>query len=162
MLHNLSFNCSKCAVLHFWCNNKSTAQYFLNNNNIESTELIKDLGIMISTDLSWSAHCNMVVSRDYKQLGLIRRSFTTNCTLTKKQLYISLVRSQLMYCSQISRGPSLAKSSTIFGIWALYSMIFHIPAYFRLYFKYSRYSCIFHISIGFLNIPLHPIHVLFI
>ena len=51
------------------------------------------------------------------------------------------------------RGPSLAKSSTIFGIWALYSMIFHIPAYFRLYFKYSRYSCIFHNSIGFLNIP---------
>ena len=108
VLHNLSFNCSRCAVLHFWCNNNSTAQYFLNNNNIESTELIKDLGIMISTDLSWSAHCNMVVSRAYKQLGLIRRSFTTNCTLTKKQLYISLVRSQLMYCSQIWR-PNLVQ-----------------------------------------------------
>ena len=30
-----------------------------------------------------------------------------------------------------SGGLSLEKSSTIFGIWALYSKIFHIPAYFN-------------------------------
>ena len=97
----LSFNCVKCAVLHFWCNNNSTAQYLLNNNIIDSNESIKDLGIMITSDLSWSTQFNMVVSRAYKQLGLIRHSFKTNCIPVKKKLYISLVRSQLMYCSQI-------------------------------------------------------------
>jgi len=34
---------------------------------------------MIASDLSWSTHCNMVVSREYKQLGLVlslqRRNF---------------------------------------------------------------------------------------
>ena len=53
----------------------NTAQYLLNNNIIDSRESIKDLGIMITSDLSWSTHCNMVVSRAYKQLGLIRCSF---------------------------------------------------------------------------------------
>ena len=45
----------------------------------------------------------MITSRAYKQLGLIRRIFTTNCVSAKKQLYISLVRSQLLYCSQVWR-----------------------------------------------------------
>jgi len=73
--NNLLFNCPKSAVLHFWSN--SSILIFLNNNIIDSRESIKDFGITIS----WSTHCNMVVSRAYKQLGLICRSFTTNCTL---------------------------------------------------------------------------------
>ena len=85
---NLSFNCVKCAVLHFWCSNNNTAQYLL-NNIIDSRESIKDLGIMITSDLSWSTHCNMVVSRAYKQLGLIHRSFKTTSIPVKKKLYIS-------------------------------------------------------------------------
>jgi len=48
---------------------------------------IKDLGIMITSDLSWSTNCKMVVSRAYKQLGLIRRSFKTNCISVKKKSY---------------------------------------------------------------------------
>ena len=56
---------------------------------------------MITSNLSWSNHCNMITAKAYKQLGLIRRSFTTNCISAKKQLYISLVRSQLLYCPQI-------------------------------------------------------------
>jgi len=35
--------------LHFWSNNQTTAQYLL-NNNIDSRESIKDLGIMITSD----------------------------------------------------------------------------------------------------------------
>ena len=58
---------------------------------------------MITSNLSWSNQCNMITAKAYKQLGLIRRSFTTNCVSAKTQLYISLVRSQLLYCSQIWR-----------------------------------------------------------
>ena len=39
---------------------------------------------------------------------LIRRTFHTNCIITKMKLYLSLVRSQLMYCSQLWR-PNLIK-----------------------------------------------------
>ena len=98
---SLSFNCSKSAVIHFWCNHETPAKYLLNNDYIETRDSIKDLGVMITSNLSWSNHCNMITAKAYKQLGLIRRSFTTNCVSAKKQLYISLVQSQLFYCSQI-------------------------------------------------------------
>ena len=45
----------------------------------------------------------------YKKLGLLRRSLCyNNSTSTKKRLYVSLIRSQLLYCSQIWR-PYLRK-----------------------------------------------------
>ena len=94
---SLSFNCSKSVVIHFWCNHETPAKYLLNNNYIETRDSIKDLGVMITSNLSWSNHCNMITAKAYKQLGLIRRSFTTNCVSAKKQLYISLVCSQLLY-----------------------------------------------------------------
>ena len=58
---------------------------------------------MIPRSLHWFA-----TARAYKILGLIRRTFHTNCIITKMKLYLSLVRSQLMYCSQLWR-PSLIK-----------------------------------------------------
>ena len=42
---------------------------------------------------------------------MIRRTFRVNCIEAKKQLYISLVRSQMMYCSQIWR-PQLIRDIT--------------------------------------------------
>jgi len=57
---NLLFNCPKSAVLYFWSNNNyNIAQYLLNNNIIDSRELIR---IMITSNLSWFTHCNMAVS----------------------------------------------------------------------------------------------------
>ena len=94
---------SKSAVLHFWCKQETPAKYLLNNNHIEMRDSIKDLGVLITSDLSWSSHCNMITFKAYKQLDLTRRSFTTNCVSAKKQLYISLVRSQLLYYSQVWR-----------------------------------------------------------
>ena len=44
---------------------------------------LKDLGIMITSELSWTSHCNMITSRAYKQLGLICSIFTANCISAK-------------------------------------------------------------------------------
>ena len=79
----LSFICSKSAVLHFWCHHETSAKYLLNNNYIEARDSIKDLGIMITSELSWTSHCNMITSRAYKQLGLICSIFTANCISAK-------------------------------------------------------------------------------
>ena len=50
-----------------------------------------------------------ILSRTYKTRNLIRRSFSTgHSPQTKKILYLSLVYSQLTYCSQIWR-PHLLK-----------------------------------------------------
>ena len=45
-------------------------------------------------------------------LGLLQRTFSTQCPNAKKQLYLTLVRSQLIYCSQLWR-PFLIKDIMI-------------------------------------------------
>ena len=67
-----------------------------------------DLGVHFSADLSWSHHISIITAKAYKMLGLLRRSFTCNVLSVRKRLYISLVRSQLSYGSQVWR-PSLIK-----------------------------------------------------
>ena len=53
---------------------------------------------------SWSHHIAKITSKAYKILGLLRRTFSSSSDITtKKRLYISLVRSQLLYGSQIWR-----------------------------------------------------------
>ena len=54
-------------------------------------------------------HIAQISSKAYRILGLLRRTFSaTNSITTRKSLYISLVRSQLLYGSQIWR-PVLIK-----------------------------------------------------
>ena len=76
---------------------------------IQVADCHRDLGILMSCDLKWCHHLNFISSRAYKILGLIRRSFSSRLPLpSKKKLYLSLVRSQLTYASQIWR-PNLLK-----------------------------------------------------
>ena len=66
----------------------------------------------MSCDLKWSNHLKHIPVQAYKVLGLIRRSFSSGLHISaKKNLYLSLVRSQLTYGSQIWR-PHLLKDIT--------------------------------------------------
>ena len=108
----LLFNESKCTLLSFSSNDYSSPNifpYYINNCEITSCTHHKDLGITMSCDLSWSMHIAQISSKAYRILGLLRRTFSaTNSITTRKSLYISLVRSQLLYGSQIWR-PVLIK-----------------------------------------------------
>ena len=109
----LSFNELKCFLLSIQSKhppNSSTTlsqsnhTYFINGHPVNSCNQHKDLGILISHDLSWSNHLVQITSQAYKKLGLLRRTLcSTNSITTKKILYLSLVRSQLVYCSQVWR-----------------------------------------------------------
>ena len=58
----------------------------------------------MSYDLFWSKHIAQISSKAYRILSLPGGTFwATNNITTKKSLYISLVRSQLLYGSQILR-----------------------------------------------------------
>jgi len=101
---NLNFNAAKCALLQFSSGCPPTAfNYILNGDLISAQETHRDLGIIVSSDLSWREHMNLKYSiHSIKTLNLIRCSFSTgHSPQAKKILYLSLVHSQLTYCSQI-------------------------------------------------------------
>ena len=59
--------------------------------------------------MSFRSHYELLVTKAYRTLGLLRRTFSNSHTIkAKKALYISLVRSQLTYSSQVWR-PHLIK-----------------------------------------------------
>ena len=111
---SLTFNISKCCLLCF--SNRSVKQisstYFFNGDKIPSLNQCRDLGVIFSSNLSWSHHHDMILAKAYKQLGLIRRTFSSSMSVrAKKILYLTLVRSQVTYCSQIWK-PHLIKDIT--------------------------------------------------
>ena len=63
-----------------------------------------DLGIILSIDLTWKDHYNYITAKAYKTFGLLRRTFSYTIDIaTKNTLYLSLVKSQLLYnhCSPL-------------------------------------------------------------
>ena len=69
----------------------------------------KNLGLILSEDLSWDKHYKDITACTYKTLRLVRRTFVpTHSPSTLVRLYVSLVRSQLLYCTQVWR-PHLMK-----------------------------------------------------
>ena len=106
---NLLFNESKFVHIHFWQETSlDTPSYAINGNTIRQASQHKDLGVTFSSDLHWTEHHKIITAKAYQTLGLLRCTFNVNRTVAKKQLYISLVWSHLLYCSQLWR-PQLLK-----------------------------------------------------
>ena len=83
--------------------------YTILNVPLCSASKQRDLGILVKNDLTWSDHYNYISSKAYRSLNLIHLTISvSSSTKTKKSLYLSLVRSQLTYCSQLWR-PNLIK-----------------------------------------------------
>ena len=78
--------------------------YHLSGHTIAEKSACKDLGIFTTYNLKWKSHYKHITSRAYKMLGLLRRVFNeVSYVSSKRLLYISLVRSQLLYCSPLWR-----------------------------------------------------------
>ena len=90
---NLNFNAAKCALLWFSSGYRPTAfNYILNDDLISAQKTHRDLGIIVSSDLSWREQVKNILSTAYKTLNLIRCLFSTgHRPQTKKILYLSLV-----------------------------------------------------------------------
>ena len=97
------FNESKCSLVRFGFQKSSSSHiYSINSCVIQNDSQHKDIGIIVSSDLSWTNHILYIAAKAYKILALLRRSFRNcNSVHSKKLLYISLVRSQLIYGSQV-------------------------------------------------------------
>ena len=100
-LNNLPLNAAKCNVMTFtkkiypiWYN------YELDNVVLNRPELIKDLGVLFDSKLSFNFHVNEIIKTSYKNLGFITRNsreFTDIGGLML--LFNALVKSKLEYAS---------------------------------------------------------------
>ena len=106
---NISFNNIKSFIMQFTLSSSpSISDYSIDGQPLSIKESCRDLGVIMSRDLSWSDHVFVVVAKAYKVLGLLRRSFHSAHSSLHRLLYTSLIRSQLTYCCQVWR-PHLLK-----------------------------------------------------
>ena len=111
---NIDFNASKCKVLTI-SRRKSLIE---TKYHLGSTELVRvdsevDLGITVTKKLSWNQHIIQIVSKANKMLGLLQRT----CPLltdrvARRTLYLSLVKSQLGYATEVGHHLSPSTKPT--------------------------------------------------
>ena len=79
-----------------------TFAYHLGSTNLHHVQEEKDLGVIMTGNLSWNSHVQSITSKANKLLGLLRRT----CALltdvrVRRTLYLSLVKSQLCYAREV-------------------------------------------------------------
>ena len=101
---DLDINLKKFVHLSFKC--KLDTSYTISDMNIPHHDSHKDLGLILSADLNWDivSIIKPLLHMLTKVLALIRwTSLSSNSTFTMVKLYVSLVQSQLLFCTQICR-----------------------------------------------------------
>ena len=105
----LSFNPSKSHIIHFSRATVIPHNYQMNGTQLEVKDRCRDLGVIYTSNLSWTEHYIAMTRKAYQLMGLIRRTFSQSVpSSVKKLLYLSLIRSQLTYCSPVWR-PRFSK-----------------------------------------------------
>ena len=108
----LKFNVPKCVHMKFGSLIPDSS-YSINGSPITSTTEHKDVGILITSNLSFTSHINNILSKAYKVLGMVRRAVSSSRNIAlKRALYLTLIRSQVIYCCQIWR-PYLIRESRV-------------------------------------------------
>ena len=95
----LRFNASKCVVLRIRQSIQYT--YTLNGIVLEAVASQKDLGVIISDDLTPGTHISHITKKCNQRIGLKKRCFTNLSADKVKILYESLIRPVLEYESPV-------------------------------------------------------------
>ncbi len=104
----LLFNEKKCVLMQFSGNPRALvvdSTYQIAGKQITPKENHRDLGLILQQNLDWSNHYDLISGKAYGQHRFVEHFHSQP---TKLKLYLTLVRSQLSYCSQIWR-PVLMK-----------------------------------------------------
>jgi ribonucleases P/MRP protein subunit RPP40 len=111
----MNFNASKCQTLHIGKGNPQTI-YQINNENIESVKEVRDLGVVMDSNLSFARHTDLQVSKANRILGLVRRAFEYLSKDMLVRLYKALIRPHLEYCSTVVYPRTKAQLKSVEGV----------------------------------------------
>ena len=95
--NHLQFHSAKCKVLNFGGYDDSI-QFLLGSDILPFVDEIKDLGIIVSNNLSWKSHLNTKLIKCSRLFYFLKRNipFSVSCS-RKKLLYNTLILSILLY-----------------------------------------------------------------
>ena len=76
--------------------------YYLGGIKLDLIDVEKDLRVLVSHDLSWNNHVDLISSKAQRMLNLLYRTSRDITNIgTKKLLYIAWIRSRLEYASVV-------------------------------------------------------------
>ena len=101
-LWDISFNPSKCQVIHVTRSKSHSYTYYIHGCALESVSSAKYLGVTVSEeDLSWSDHINNITTKANQTIDFIKLNIRVHNRALKSTAYKTLVRTQLEYASTV-------------------------------------------------------------
>ena len=80
---------------------KPVSSYSVNNTTLETCDILRLLGVTVSSDLSWNCHVNNITKKCNKLLGFIRVVAGVKNPYVLLKLYQTLILPILDYCSPV-------------------------------------------------------------
>ena len=101
--NNMQFNGKKFQLLRYGKNEdvKNNTMYFTEDTSdlVERTEVVRDLGVMLSDDAKFKNHIDKVVAKSRQKSGWIMRTFVNRSPHLMRTLLKTLVLPHVDYCS---------------------------------------------------------------
>lgn len=171
--NNLTFNCDKFSLIRYK-NSKVNIDYDYDylapdGSKIKCVDKERDLGVLMSADLSFDDHIEFICAKSKQLSGWILRTFRSRDEVTMLTLWKSLVIPRLDYCSQLWNPTRVGQKQKIEALQRTFTR--HIETvkdinywkrlkYLKLYSierRFDRYLIIFMWKIleGFITAPEH-------
>ena len=96
----MEFNVEKCKVMHIGGTNRNYG-YHMDQKELEVVEEEKDLGVLITNDLKASQQCTAACNKANRVLGMMNRTIVYKSKEVLLNLYKSLVRPHVEYCTPV-------------------------------------------------------------
>ena len=116
---NMVFNGDKFEMLRFWPRKASKPDHVYSDQSgehiVEKSHL-RDLGVEVSSDLTFSIHIENVVLAFSRMVGWVLRTFRRRSKATMLTLWKSLIQSKIDYCSQLWSPSDQASISKLEGV----------------------------------------------
>jgi len=107
----LELSLGKCSILHLGKrtgNDAREPKYQLGQVQLNKSDSMKDLGVIIDPQLKFSTHISAIVKKAFMRMNCIFRSFETRDTEFLLQMYKTYVRPTIEYASECW-SPGLVK-----------------------------------------------------
>ena len=99
----LQFNSKKFECLRYWPGTAIPEHFYLSpdGTRIEDKLNLRDLGVQLSSDCTFSIHIDNVVTSVSKMVGWVLRTFRSRRKVVMMTCWSSLLQSRLDYCCQL-------------------------------------------------------------